>query len=465
MTNCNEEVNASNLFTGKVILAPMVRQNSLPFRLICLDYGADLVYTEELIDYRLSSCRRLENIFLDTIDFVDDRGEVILRTTRGEKDKLVVQLGSNNPERALKAARLVSKDVLAIDFNFGCPKAFSLTGGMGAALLEKPEQIKALLTKCVQNLDIPVTCKIRILPNLDETIKLVKMIESCGVAAIAVHGRTKEQRPHDENQVSFIRNIANSISIPVIANGGSSHIKHYSDIIKFKEESGASSVMIARAAMRNPSIFKSSGSMEQINDVIDSFLELAVRYNNYFASTKYSLQAMMASQRLGGKLTSEMHACVDYDSLCSIFGKADWYAKNRIIEDKLKFYGDGYADATLRILLNEKKSSLKSKGIDLICDSIPYIPRFYEFKAPKSLLMDSVNRDIHNRPKFDVFQLRNRSYHCIVTHRNKCYLNETPSSSKKNSEHATALLVCQHMHLIDLEEYKSRACCNSKNIN
>lgn len=88
---------------------------------------------------------------------------------------------------------------------------------MGAALLNKPETIKKILTNLVQNLTVPVTCKIRVLPSLEDTLNLVKMIESTGVAAITVHGRTKPERPNHDNRTDYIRSVAETLNIPVIA--------------------------------------------------------------------------------------------------------------------------------------------------------------------------------------------------------------------------------------------------------
>ena len=99
----------------------------------------------------------------------------------------------------------------------GCPKEFSIKGGMGAALLKQPEKVEKILTLLVKNLSIPVTCKIRLLSTMDETLKLCKIIESCGVAAIAVHGRTKDQRPRHPNNNEALRLISKEISIPIIA--------------------------------------------------------------------------------------------------------------------------------------------------------------------------------------------------------------------------------------------------------
>lgn len=464
--NINNETNKRPyLFTDKVILAPMVRENSLPFRLLCLRMGADLVYTEELIDYKLSSCRRLENRCLGTIDFIDSRGDVILRTCPEEKGKLIVQLGSSDPERALKAAKLVSNEALAIDFNFGCPKSFSLCGGMGAALLEKPDQIKALLTTSVKNLNIPVTCKMRILPDLGKTIELVKMIEQCGVSAIAVHGRTKEQRPNDENNDDCLREIAKNISIPMIANGGSSHIKSYSDAIEFRNNTNASSVMIARTAMKNPSIFKSDGSTIPNNVLITEFLKLAVKYDNHVANTKYTVQSLMAHGHYGNEFVYKFHAAPDLRTMLNLFNIGDWYEENKVIKNKREYYGDDLEDTELNELIGRKKTKLQLEGMELICDNIPYNAKLYGSTIPKLQLINHANKQSNGKPEFDVFESGNHSYLCLVKYDNCCFLNKAYSNSKKNSEHATAMLVCRKLGLVNLDDYMNRASGNNKNIN
>lgn len=104
-----------------------------------------------------------------------------------------------------------------IDINMGCPKEFSIKGGMGASLLKQPEKAKAILNTLVKNSQVSITCKIRVLDDLEETLKFVKLMESTGISAIAVHGRTKTERPQHLNRNSTIKKIAETISIPVIA--------------------------------------------------------------------------------------------------------------------------------------------------------------------------------------------------------------------------------------------------------
>lgn len=175
----------------------MVRVGTLPMRLLALEYGADLVYSEELIDWKLARCKRKVNKVLGTIDFIDpvDGGLCIFRTCDKEKGKVVLQIGTANAERALETALLVQNDVAAIDINMGCPKEFSVKGGMGVALAANIENAKKILTTLTSNLSIPVTCKIRIRKTTEETIEHVKELVSTGISAIAIHGRTRDERP------------------------------------------------------------------------------------------------------------------------------------------------------------------------------------------------------------------------------------------------------------------------------
>lgn len=100
---------------------------------------------------------------LQTVDFIDKfDGTIVFRSCERERGKVVLQLGTANAERALKVAKMVEDVVASIDINMGCPKGFSLKGGMGAALLVDPEKAKAILSTLVQNVRIPITCKIRL---------------------------------------------------------------------------------------------------------------------------------------------------------------------------------------------------------------------------------------------------------------------------------------------------------------
>lgn len=100
---------AAALRSGRAnFLAPMVRVGTLPMRMLCLQYGASLVYTEELIDRRLALSTPVENAHLGTTDFVDDKGVIIFRTTPMERERVVLQIGTASPELALQAASVVA---------------------------------------------------------------------------------------------------------------------------------------------------------------------------------------------------------------------------------------------------------------------------------------------------------------------------------------------------------------------
>jgi tRNA-dihydrouridine synthase 2 len=99
----------------------------------------------------------------------------------------------------------------------GCPKHFSLSGGMGAALLSNPTNARKIIESVRAAVNVPVTCKIRIHENVEDTISFCKLMVESGVAAIAIHGRTAKQRPQHPNQVAVINNVSSSLSLPVIA--------------------------------------------------------------------------------------------------------------------------------------------------------------------------------------------------------------------------------------------------------
>lgn len=227
------------------------------------------------------------------MDFIDKAdGTVVFRTCPLEKGRVVLQVGTSSPERALQVGKLVENDVAAIDVNMGCPKKFSLLGGMGAALLKAPDKAVAILTTLVNGLKIPVTCKIRVMPDVDQTLELCKKLEATGIAAIGVHGRTVQERPQHPNRLETLKRIAETLTIPVIANGGGKEIEKYKDIAEFKKASGCSSVMIARAAEWNCSIFSKDGLVD-MQDIITEHLKLAIDYDNPPSNTKYCIQNIL----------------------------------------------------------------------------------------------------------------------------------------------------------------------------
>ncbi|KAJ1921285.1 tRNA-dihydrouridine synthase 2 [Tieghemiomyces parasiticus] len=278
----------SQRYADKLILAPMVRVGMLPMRMLALKYGADIVYTPEIIDKRIINSERVVNERTGIIEYRNN-GVADLQIHPSEKPYVVFQMGTSDPDLALQAAQKVAQDVCGVDVNCGCPKKFSIQGGMGAALLSQPEKLEAILRRLVEGCDVPVTCKIRLLEDDEQTIKLVKMIESTGVKALAVHCRTRDERPRDPAHWDRLRLVTDAIkSIPVIVNGD---VFKHEDIAQAKEITGASSVMIARGAQENISIFDAAGPAPALL-VAQEYITVAMAVDNRFQNSKYTLMQM-----------------------------------------------------------------------------------------------------------------------------------------------------------------------------
>ncbi|KAG0323919.1 hypothetical protein BGZ99_002335 [Dissophora globulifera] len=275
-------------YSNARILAPMVRIGTLPVRLMALEYGADLVYTPEIVDKAIAGAERVVNEDNGTIDYLM-KGVSVFKTHPSEKSKLVFQVGSANAELALQAALTVAQDVSTIDLNCGCPKRFSTHGGMGSALLEEPEKLCGILRNLVQHSGLPVTCKIRIFPDREKTIKLVKMIEATGIKALGVHCRYRDERPKkDPAHWDRLKEIVEAVSIPVIANGDVMEFEH---LTKLQELSGVTAVMYARKAEANVSVFRKEGRLP-LMEVVQTYIRKCLETRNHHSNTKYVLMQM-----------------------------------------------------------------------------------------------------------------------------------------------------------------------------
>ena len=434
-------------YRNKTILAPMVRIGTLPTRLLALDYGADLVYTEEIIDFKMLKCERRVNKVLGTVDFVQQDGTVNFRTCEQEKSRLVFQLGTANAQRALKVGKLIEKDIAALDINMGCPKEFSIKGGMGAALLDQPEKIKDILTTLVKNLSIPVTCKIRIKPTIEETLELVKMIETTGISALGVHGRTRDERSRSPNHNDVIKVISETLKIPVIANGGSREIKCFDDIAKFKENTGCSSVMLARAAQWNLSIFRSEGYMP-MEDIIKAYLKYAIDYENTDLNAKYNVQQTM-HEILDTPLGQKFQHSGTLREISDLFGMAEYYDK--MIAEHTKKERD--IENNSEQGANTVKKRKLEDGTELYEMAIKFNRNLYDIvRSPKLRLYEWTIKQAIEPPKYDnilhTSENKERSYYCSVLINGKKYASSILDPSKKWGEQAAAV-VCMRMLGLD----------------
>ena len=273
---------AKRLYEGKCMLAPMVRAGTTPLRILALRYGADTVFSEEIIDYKMMNVKRVENAELKTVDYVVEKKakknklikSLILRVDPAvEKGRFVFQMGTSNGKRALQALRKsgILQDAAAIDINMGCPKHFSVQGGMGAALLANQRNAAEIVHTLASNLgDVPVSAKIRLLSGdgLQPTVEFMRVLERAGASAIAIHLRTAETPSERAANWTCIRALSEAVQVPVTINGD---FMTPSDIAFFRTEFDRRlGVMVARGALKNCSLFKWS-HVKHGSDVAEIF--------------------------------------------------------------------------------------------------------------------------------------------------------------------------------------------------
>ncbi|KAF7558659.1 hypothetical protein G7046_g5488 [Stylonectria norvegica] len=298
-------------YRGKIVLAPMVRSGELPSRLTALQYGADLVWGPETVDRAMIGTTRWFNEDSKTVDWrrpssthqepaPDTKESTIFRMhPEMEKDKLIFQIGTSDPERAVQAARLVAADVAGIDVNAGCPKPFSTTGGMGAALLKEPDKLCAILEALVQNItpefEIGISVKIRILDTAAETEALVRRLCATGVTALTVHCRTTPMRPRERairGQLRMVADICHEAGVACLMNGD---VETREQGVELAAEFGADGAMIATAAEKNPSCFRrvADGGLAPWREVVEHYVKTAMDVENRFGNTKFLLSQMI----------------------------------------------------------------------------------------------------------------------------------------------------------------------------
>ena len=208
---------------------------------------------------------------------------------------------------------MVAPYVAAVDVNMGCPVHFSTSGGMGSALLRKPETVERILTALVAALPCPVTCKIRLLgasrrlgPSLvgspvctaphvteseEETAQLAQLIQRCGVAALGVHGRFIPQKPREPAHWSRIAAVVRAVpGLPVIANGD---VFAFGDFERLCSATGAVAAMCARAAQWDASVFRAEGPAPGA-EVRRRYVEACLAWDNPLSNSKYCLREMLA---------------------------------------------------------------------------------------------------------------------------------------------------------------------------
>ena len=242
MNNCFiKKIKIGNVeLNNNVFLAPMAGITDRPFRIICKEFGPGLVCTEMVSSKGL---------------FYDDKKTDLLLNMKNEKRPVAVQIFGNDVEAMKYAAKYVSKIADIVDINMGCPAPKVVKNGDGSKLLLNLPLVEEIVTEVVKASSVPVTVKIR--KGWDSNnivaVEAAKIIEKAGASAITVHGRTRAEYYSGVADWDIIKQVKQSVNIPVIGNGD---IKSKEDAKKMFELTGVDGIMIGRAALGNPWIFK-----------------------------------------------------------------------------------------------------------------------------------------------------------------------------------------------------------------
>lgn len=303
------------------ILGPMAGVTDLPFRLLCTEKGVGL------------SC--MEMISAKAILY-NNRNTKMLLEIHPDEGPVSLQLFGSDPDIISEMAKRIEELPFSIlDINMGCPVPKVVKNGEGSALMKNPKLVHEIVRKTVNAINKPVTVKIR--KGFDDScinaVEIAKIAEDAGAAAIAVHGRTREEYYSGNADWDIIRQVKEEVSVPVI---GSGDVRKPQDAKRMREETGCDGIMIARAARGNPWIFEEMVHFEESGYVperptAEEMVEMMLRHaslqleykGEYLGIREMRKHVAWYTQGLHGSsaLRREINSVESYEELESLLRK------------------------------------------------------------------------------------------------------------------------------------------------